>query len=102
MCSFALRLIGLCDVVFGYRNDRFGGYGSVLDVHEKELQISSAPESALPELKLTPLVASTTALQIVYLTAQVPSIIITICECVALVVHLWIKLSVGPYNGHDP
>ena len=56
MCAFALRLIGLCDVVFGCRNDRFGGCGSVLDVHEKELQISSAPESALPELKLTPLV----------------------------------------------
>ena len=56
MCAFALRLIGLCNVVFGCRNDRFGGCGSVLDVHEKELQVSSAPESALPELKLTPLV----------------------------------------------
>ena len=61
MCAFALRLIGLCNVVFGCRNDRFGGCGSVLDVHEKELQISSSSgsetaESALPELELTPLV----------------------------------------------
>ena len=56
MCAFALRMIGLCDVVFGCRNDRFGGCGSVLNVHEKALQVSSAPESALSELKLTPLV----------------------------------------------
>ena len=56
MCAFALRLVGLCDVVFGCRNDRFGGCGSVLDVHEKALQLTSASESKLPELKLTPLV----------------------------------------------
>ena len=56
MCAFALRLVGLSNVVFGCRNDRFGGCGSVLDVHEKKLQIASTPESVLPELKLTPLV----------------------------------------------
>ena len=56
MCAFALRLIGLCDVVFGCRNDRFGGCGSVLDVHEKALQLTSVSDSKLPELKLTPLV----------------------------------------------
>lgn len=56
MCAFALRLVGLCDVVFGCRNERFGGCGSVLDVHEKTLQLSSVPESLLPKLILTPLV----------------------------------------------
>lgn len=56
MCAFALRLVGLCNVVFGCRNDRFGGCGSVLDVHTKALQLSSASDSVLPELKLTPLV----------------------------------------------
>ena len=56
MCAFALRLIGLQNVVFGCRNDRFGGCGSVLDVHKKTLQLSSASGPQLPELKLTPLV----------------------------------------------
>ena len=56
MCAFALRLVGLCDVVFGCCNDRFGGCGSVLDVHQKALQLTSTSELALPELKLTPLV----------------------------------------------
>ena len=36
MCAFALRTIGLCNVVFGCANERFGGCGSVLDVHTKE------------------------------------------------------------------
>lgn len=56
MCAFALRLVGLCNVVFGCRNDRFGGCGSVLDVDKKSLQLSTASDSELPELKLTPLV----------------------------------------------
>ena len=36
MCAFALRTIGLCNIVFGCANERFGGCGSVLDVHTKE------------------------------------------------------------------
>lgn len=52
MCTHALRVIGLCKVVFGCRNERFGGCGSVLDVHSKELQLE--PESGvLNPLELT-------------------------------------------------
>lgn len=40
MCAYALRLVGLCNVVYGCGNDRFGGCGSVLDVHSKELKSS--------------------------------------------------------------
>ena len=36
MCTYALRLIGLVNVVFGCRNERFGGCGSVLDIHEQK------------------------------------------------------------------
>lgn len=64
MCTFALRLVGLCNVVFGCCNDRFGGCGSVLDVHEKRLQLSSAPEPVLPKLKLTRLVREKEAIDL--------------------------------------
>lgn len=37
MCSFALRLTNLVKVVFGCSNERFGGCGSVMDVHCMEL-----------------------------------------------------------------
>ena len=40
MCAYALRLVGLCNVVYGCGNDRFGGCGSVLDVHSRELKSS--------------------------------------------------------------
>jgi len=36
MCAAALRISGLCNVVYGCPNPRFGGCGSTLDVHEKE------------------------------------------------------------------
>ena len=32
MCTSALRLSGLTQVVYGCSNDRFGGCGSVLDI----------------------------------------------------------------------
>ena len=35
MCAAALSLVGLRRVVFGCANDRFGGCGSVLAVHER-------------------------------------------------------------------
>ena len=37
MCAHALRITGVCRVVFGCNNERFGGCGSVLNVHEKQL-----------------------------------------------------------------
>lgn len=37
MCSFALRLSKLTQVVFGCWNERFGGCGSVLDIHSVSL-----------------------------------------------------------------
>lgn len=49
MCAFALRQVGLTQVVFGCRNERFGGCGSVLGVdragmggHLKELRCRQA------------------------------------------------------------
>ena len=55
MCSYALRLTGLCKVVFGCHNDRFGGCGSVLDIHSKELPCvsNSASASSLKPLEIT-------------------------------------------------
>lgn len=32
MCAYAMRLLGVAEVVFGASNDRFGGCGSVLGV----------------------------------------------------------------------
>ena len=37
MCTGALRSVGLGRVVFGCGNDRFGGCGSVMNVHEENL-----------------------------------------------------------------
>lgn len=37
MCAFALRIIGLQTVTFGCSNERFGGCGSVADVHCRSL-----------------------------------------------------------------
>ncbi len=45
MCAFALRTVGLVDVLYGCSNDRFGGCGSVLDVSR------GCGDSKLPELK---------------------------------------------------
>ena len=38
MCTHALRIMGLCNVVYGCNNERFGGCGSVLDVHCRDLK----------------------------------------------------------------
>ena len=37
MCTCALRLAEICQVVYGCDNERFGGCGSVLNVHNKSL-----------------------------------------------------------------
>jgi tRNA-specific adenosine deaminase 2 len=34
MCAAALRIVGLQSVVYGCGNERFGGCGSVLSIHE--------------------------------------------------------------------
>ena len=44
MCAFALRIVGLCNIVYGCRNERFGGCGSVLDVHCRELKSGCAAD----------------------------------------------------------
>ena len=40
MCSAALRMMGVRKVVYGFKNTRFGGCGSVLDTHSKPFQCS--------------------------------------------------------------
>ena len=51
MCTGALRLSGLIQVVYGCSNDRFGGCGSVLDIardpmpETEPLQCTSGLES---------------------------------------------------------
>ncbi|KAL3857771.1 hypothetical protein ACJMK2_012408 [Sinanodonta woodiana] len=37
MCAGALRQIGVSLVVYGCKNDRFGGCGSIISVHQAEL-----------------------------------------------------------------
>lgn len=55
MCAYALRLVGLTNVVFGGHNDRFGGCGSVLNVSSAEDLGAPAdwPKRTLPPLELT-------------------------------------------------
>ena len=36
MCAVALAMVGIRRVVFGCKNDRFGGCGSILHLHEAE------------------------------------------------------------------
>lgn len=56
MCAYALRLVGLSTVVFGCRNDRFGGCGSVLNVSEQPFVAPSSggESSSLEPLELVP------------------------------------------------
>lgn len=55
MCAYALRLVGLTQVVFGGHNERFGGCGSVLNVGSTANLGAPADSSGrtLPPLKLT-------------------------------------------------
>ena len=49
MCACALRLVGICQVVYGCDNERFGGCGSVLDVDNKLLFTKSVTaEKVMP------------------------------------------------------
>lgn len=40
MCAYALRQVGLVNIVYGCKNERFGGCGSVLDIHKAEVDPS--------------------------------------------------------------
>ena len=49
MCACALRLAGICQVVYGCDNERFGGCGSVLNIDNKELYTKSVTvEKVIP------------------------------------------------------
>lgn len=53
MCTYALRLIGLTKVTFGCCNERFGGCGSVMDIHSISLGSLEKNIKELPQLELT-------------------------------------------------
>ncbi|KAJ3139772.1 tRNA(adenine34) deaminase [Physocladia obscura] len=53
MCAAALRHAGLAHVVFGSRNDRFGGCGSVLNAHTS-LSLHSSFVGGLPVCRPNP------------------------------------------------
>lgn len=40
MCCYAMRLVGIKRVYYAAKNERFGGCGSVLSVHDDELNDS--------------------------------------------------------------
>ena len=46
MCAAALSLLRFSRVVFGCANDRFGGCGSVLDVHQQGVSPCGEPSSS--------------------------------------------------------
>jgi len=35
MCAYALKLVGIQKVYFGCKNDKFGGNGSILNIHKE-------------------------------------------------------------------
>jgi tRNA-specific adenosine deaminase 2 len=45
MCAAALATIGIRRVVFGCKNDRFGGCGSLLDLHKPEPEEANGSKS---------------------------------------------------------
>jgi tRNA-specific adenosine deaminase 2 len=51
MCAAALRLLGFRKVFFGCRNDRFGGCGSVLPVHDFEVSAGLMETEAIELLR---------------------------------------------------
>lgn len=53
MCAHALRLLGFAAVIFGCANQRFGGCGSVLNIHTIEQNIGNSKET-LPRLSVVP------------------------------------------------
>ncbi|XP_069831140.1 tRNA-specific adenosine deaminase 2 isoform X2 [Dendropsophus ebraccatus] len=51
MCAGALRLLRIPLVVYGCRNERFGGCGSVLNVAEDDIPNTGAPFKYIPGYK---------------------------------------------------
>ena len=50
MCAGALSLLGVPRVLFGAANDRFGGCGSIVDVHERGCGHCSARQGTLQDV----------------------------------------------------
>ena len=46
MCAAALAMVGIRRVVFGCKNDRFGGCGSILHLHNNDNESLSSPSSS--------------------------------------------------------
>ena len=53
MCTYALRQVKLTSILFGCHNERFGGCGSVLDVHSIPVGAPQSQEPRLPPLQTT-------------------------------------------------
>ena len=53
MCASALRQVGIGKVVYGCGNDRFGGCGSVIDVHSSYVSLTNF---SLPSMLMPPAV----------------------------------------------
>ena len=70
MCACALRLAGICQVVYGCDNERFGGCGSVLDVHNKPLCTQPTVTAEKPTL-------STNAVEYKQSIVTLPPLVIT-------------------------
>ena len=45
MCAAALAMVGIRRVVFGCKNDRFGGCGSILQLHKPEESVQQTSDS---------------------------------------------------------
>ena len=53
MCTYALRQVKLTSILFECHNERFGGCGSVLDVHSLPVGPPQSQEARLPPLQTT-------------------------------------------------
>jgi tRNA-specific adenosine deaminase 2 len=54
MCAAALGSVGIGRVVFGCRNDKFGGCGTVLNVHDGSLAVATDAVNASPAQSAQP------------------------------------------------
>ena len=63
MCAYALRLCRLTNIVFGCHNERFGGCGSVLNIHKDILGMTSEGSACNDETDLLPLMLTCGAMK---------------------------------------
>lgn len=59
MCAFALRMIGLQTVTYGCSNERFGGCGSVADVHCRTLGLPLDLKKKVEQINCLPTLSVT-------------------------------------------